>query len=127
VSEPIRSMIWPHDLSHCPEVACGINEHAYTIVQYLWATLAAGLLPKVYFPRSIERQLDRGDPTVAQEIGRGYGMISRLWHRRLGRRAALGVLLPFVCVIANMPLVMVARKPRWGRAGPRRKPVNLDG
>ena len=110
VSEPVRSVVWPQDLSDCPELACGINEHTYTIFHYLVAALAAGLLPQIYFPRSIKRQLNQGDLVVAQELGKSYGILSRLWRHHLGRWAAQGVLLPIVYAISNMPLVMIAKK-----------------
>lgn len=107
INEPVRSLFQSKDLTGCLEVEHGINEHVYTILEYLWAVWRAGLRPKLFFPRSISQGLERDDACVAQEMGTlGHRVVSRLW-----RRAARGPLLPVMYLIANMPLAMIARKP----------------
>jgi SAM-dependent methyltransferase len=107
INEPVHSLFQSKDLTGCPEVEHGINEHVYTIFEYLWAVWRAGLRPKLFFPRSISQGLERGETCVAQGMGTlGHRVVSRL-----RRRAMCGPLLPVMYLIANMPLVMVAGKP----------------
>jgi uncharacterized protein YbaR (Trm112 family)/SAM-dependent methyltransferase len=111
VNEPVQSPLWPTDLSNSEEIAHGINENAYYIFEYLWAALCAGLRPRLFFPRSIERGLVRDDARVAQEMGSiRHRVISHLWRYRAIRRALCGPLLPAIYLIASLPLVMIARK-----------------
>jgi uncharacterized protein YbaR (Trm112 family)/ubiquinone/menaquinone biosynthesis C-methylase UbiE len=111
INEPVRSLLRSRDMTGCPEVEHGINEHVYAIFEYLRAVRRAGLRPKLFFPRSISRGLERNEEITAQEMGKlGYQIVSWLWKREPGRRAVRGALLPFVYLIASMPLVMVAHK-----------------
>ncbi len=111
INEPIHSLFWPHDLSASPERAHGINENSYSILEYASAVISAGMIPQFFFPRSLERRLDHGDPLAAQELGpQSYKIISRLWRHKLGRRAVRGALLLATLGLSNMPLVMLARK-----------------
>jgi hypothetical protein len=106
INEPVRSLSQSKDLTGCPEIEHGINEHVYTILEYLWAVRRAGLRPKLFFPRSVLRALDRDESGEAQEM-------RTLWQRgvsRLWRRAVRGPLLPVMYLISSMPLVMVASK-----------------
>lgn len=112
INEPVRSLFRSKDLVGCPEVEHGINEHIYTILEYLQAARHASLRPKLFFPRSISRGFDRSEARIAQEMGKiGYQVASRLWQRRLGRQAICGPLLLVLYLVASMPLVMIARKP----------------
>jgi SAM-dependent methyltransferase len=107
INEPVRSLMRSEELTGCPEIEHGINEHVYTIFGYLWAVWRAGLRPRLFFPHSISKRLDHGERGLAQEMGAfGYRVVSRL-----GRRAMRGPLLPAVYLIASMPLVMLASKP----------------
>lgn len=112
VGEPVRSMLWPHDLTECPEVVHGINEHAYLAFTCLWAAPASGLFPSVCLPKSIEMGLDQGSPVTAQELESAYAAIARIWRHRVGRWALRGFLLPLLYAVANTLLFMVARKLR---------------
>ena len=111
VNEPAQCLLWPSNIADSVEAAHGINENVYNLFEYLWSVWRAGLRPRVFFPRSIERRLILGDPRAAQEMGPvGHRIVSRVWGRRSARAALRGPLLPAVYMIASMPLVLVARK-----------------
>ena len=111
INEPVRSLFRSKDLTGSPEIEHGINEHVYTIFEYLWAVRRAGLRFKLFFPRSILRGLERSEARVVQEMGTlGHRVTSLFWHRRLGRQTVCGPLLPAIYLIASMPLVMIASK-----------------
>jgi hypothetical protein len=106
INEPVRSLLKSKHLTGCTEIEHGINEHVYTILQYLWAVRRAGLRPKLFFPRSISRAVQRREARVAQQMGAlGHRVASRLW-----RWALCGPLLPAMYVISSMPYVMIASK-----------------
>jgi SAM-dependent methyltransferase len=111
INEPVRSLFQSKELTGCAEIEHGINEHVYTVFEYLWAVRRAGLKSKLFFPRSVSRGLDRNEARIVQEMGLlGHRIVSRLWRRRLGRYAMCGSLLPAVYLVSSMPLVMIASK-----------------
>jgi len=111
VNEPVRSMLRTRDLAGCVELEHGINEHVYSIFEYLRALKQVGLCSVIFFPRSIALKLDKSDRRAKQEMGHlGYHIISRLWRRKLTYQALNGWLLPATYVVASMPLVLHARK-----------------
>lgn len=110
-NEPVRSVLLPRDLTGCAEIEHGINEHVYSIFEYLSALRRAGLCPKMFFPRSIALKLENSDMLAMQEMGRlGYYIVSRLWRYNSARRALNGWFLPAAYIIASMPLVLYAKK-----------------
>ncbi len=54
VNEPVHRYGTEHDLSNSPEVAVGINEHTYTIHEWLAASTEAGLKAQLYVPQSVK-------------------------------------------------------------------------
>lgn len=111
VNEPVVSLLLSDDLSACPETKHGINENVYTILEYMWAARKAGVRPRLFFPRSIARRLDDGDPRAAQEMGRlGHFLVASMWRNSRARRSMCGPLLPLVYLVASMPLVMIGTK-----------------
>jgi uncharacterized protein YbaR (Trm112 family)/ubiquinone/menaquinone biosynthesis C-methylase UbiE len=112
INEPIRSLFRSSNLSNCPEIAHGINENVYTIIEYLTAIRRAGLQPRLFFPRSISQGLEKNKPATKQEMGTiGHYVAAHLWQRKRGRQLMNGPFLPAICLIASMPLVMMAHKP----------------
>ncbi len=110
-NEPVRSVFQSEDLVGCVEIEHGINEHVYSILEYLRALKRAGLCSQMFFPRSIALKLDQSDMRAMQEMGRlGYHIISWLWRRKLAYQAVNGWLLPAAYIVASMPLVLHARK-----------------
>jgi ubiquinone/menaquinone biosynthesis C-methylase UbiE len=113
MNEPVRSILWPRDIASCDEIEHGINEHVYSIFEYLSAIRHAGLRPKLLFPRSIARKLDNDDLLAMQEMGsRGYQIITRLWQHKLGNWSVNTWLLPIAYIVASMPMVLHAKK-KW--------------
>ena len=113
VSEPVRSVVWPQDLVRLSRTRLWYQRTYVYHFPLSWSLLwLPAFSRRSTFPRSIERQLNQGDLVVAQELGKSYSILSRLWRHHLGRWAAQGVLLPIVYAISNMPLVMIAKKPR---------------
>jgi SAM-dependent methyltransferase/uncharacterized protein YbaR (Trm112 family) len=110
ISEPVRSLFWPHDLSNNPEIAHGINEHVYSIMDYLWAVGSVGLVPRLAFPASIAHKLDLHDAAAVRELGKIAPCFSKMWRVPAGRRLMRTLLRLPVYVTANIPLVMTCTK-----------------
>ncbi len=110
VNEPVRRCGTEQDLSNSPEVAVGINEHTYTILEWLAAATKAGLRPQLHVPQSVKLAQQEGrlgevlvSPRVnylAQLLGSSVGKRLLNWQ---------SLLVKTYCDY-ELPLAMVARK-----------------
>lgn len=114
INEPVKNALRRRILDGNPELAHGINENVYGLGRYLSAARAAGLSPRLLFPRSVSERLRRGEHAhVRQELGPlGYRLVRRL--SRSGARDLTGTVLRLAYRVASMPLVMVATRSGTG-------------
>jgi ubiquinone/menaquinone biosynthesis C-methylase UbiE/uncharacterized protein YbaR (Trm112 family) len=121
VNEPVQPYGTVSDLENSTEVAAGINEHTYTIAEWLAAAHAAGFSVHLYMPQSIIRAYEEGrfDQVAKSYSGRNY--LPSLLGSAIGRRLLqIQPVLLRVYRDYGLPLVMIARKCRSLANGPRR-------
>jgi ubiquinone/menaquinone biosynthesis C-methylase UbiE/uncharacterized protein YbaR (Trm112 family) len=110
-NEPVRPYSYPVDLSDSAEVVAGINEHIYTIEEWLEAAEAAGFDVRLYISRWVERAYDKGRLDQVLVVRPSYDYLPRLLGSSIGRR-----LLDWQPLLFNayhdygLPLVAIARK-----------------
>jgi ubiquinone/menaquinone biosynthesis C-methylase UbiE len=110
VNEPVHRCGSAHDLSNSPEVAVGINEHTYTIREWIAATRAAGLEVRLALPQSIRRAYRDGHLDKVLVSPR-INYLPRLLGSSIGQRLLVWQPLLFKAYCDyELPLVMVARK-----------------
>jgi SAM-dependent methyltransferase len=121
-NEPVLRRGEAHSWEHNPEVEAGINEHVYTIDEWLAALHAAGFAPTLVFPESMAQAWREGQLASvvpghlsAEFVRRLLEQPDRSWMDDTASLARI-----YRCY--SLPLTLIAR--RSGDAPP---PAPLDG
>lgn len=114
VNEPVRCWNRVHDLASTPEVLAGVNEHIYTIDEWLDAAFQAGFDATLLFPSSVLDAFHAGKlaEVVVPPIGMPHYLPSILARSGLRRLLAVQPLLRRIYYDYELPLTMIARKRR---------------
>jgi len=111
INEPVRRIGSRENLSESVEVQHGINEHTYTIADYLSAVRSAGLRSELLFPGSVASWIQEGNWTIVRDHMGSVGarIIPRVWKytRRLLQWQPL--LWTIYAFSPAFPLVMIAQ------------------
>jgi len=112
INEPVGGMRQKNTLDGCVEIEHGINENIYSLREYLYAALKAGLKPQIYLSPVVKDEFNNNPNQIVNRFGRlGRYALLPMWRYSLGQRLIAGKLLPFLHLVANMPLTMIAQKP----------------
>lgn len=112
INEPVRGIRQKNALDGCVEIEHGINENIYSLREYLQAAREAGLTPQIFLSPVVKDELNTNPHQIVHRFGRlGQYILLPLWRYSLGQKLIAGPMLPFLHLVANMPLTMLARKP----------------
>lgn len=112
INEPVRGMRQKNALDGCVEIEHGINENIYSLREYLQAAREAGLIPQIFLSPVVKDELNKNPQQTVHRFGRlGQYLLLPMWRYPLGQKLIAGAMLPFLHLVANMPLTMLARKP----------------
>ena len=112
INEPVRGIRQKNVLDGCIEIEHGINENIYSLREYLQAARQAGLKPQIFLSPVVKDELNKNPNQIVHRFGRlGRYVLLPMWRYPLGQKLIAGPMLPFLHLIANMPLTMLAQKP----------------
>lgn len=113
ISEPCKKASIKESQPHNEETAHGINEHIYSLVEYLKPLEARGFSFRRLVPRSIRYRLVYPDSEFAGGVPRALRPLIRSEAGRdvLDRIVASRMLGPLLYRFWSLPLSVVARKP----------------
>ncbi|MCG8347457.1 MAG: methyltransferase domain-containing protein [Chloroflexales bacterium] len=109
INEPVRRLRSPVNMHGNLEIEVGINEHIYTIDEWLKAVKKAGLRPQLLLPDAVIRSVKQQKPT--QFILENNQVNYLPWINILGRHI-MGLQSVLVRVYQNhaIPLMLIAHK-----------------
>lgn len=112
INEPVRRIGSQENLDGSVEVEHGINEHTYTIADYLSAAHHANLRTQLLFPGSVANWLQDGNwNAVRDHLGNtGARVVSRIWKHAFGILQWQPILWAIYAFSHAFPLVMIAQK-----------------
>lgn len=111
INEPVRHIRSQENLDGCDEVQHGINEHTYTIGDYLFAARRAGLRVRLLFPGSVAGWLQEGDwKTARDHLGNiGSRIVPPVWRYASRLLQWQPVLWAIYAFSHAFPLVMICQ------------------
>jgi len=111
INEPVRRIGSQENLDNSVEVQHGINEHTYTIADYLSAARRANLRVRLLFPGSVASWLQEGNwNAVREHLGNVGTMVAfRVWKHATWFLQWQPTLWAIYAFSHAFPLVMIAR------------------